>query len=241
MPPFPGFPEEGLKFLRALKRNNRREWFQPRKEIYETQVKAPMVELVTAVNSAMVRFAPMYTRDPRAAIFRVYRDTRFSNDKTPYKTHIGAIFPRQGMGKLEGAGLYFHVSSEEIEIAGGVYMPEPEVLRLIRQHLADHGDEFRAIVRGRTLRKLLGEVEGEKAARIPKGFACDHPEADLIRYKQVLFDLTLDPAVAATPKLLPEIVSRFRAMAPFIEFLNRPLVEAGRKPRPARLHTFDLR
>jgi len=227
---FRGFPEEGLKFLRALKRNNRREWFHPRKEIFETRVKAPMLELVAAVNSAMMRFAPAYTRDPQSAVFRIYRDTRFSNDKTPYKTHIAAVFPRQGMAKLEGASLYFHVSPEELEIAGGVYMPSPDVLRQIRQHLAGNADEFRRLVGGRTVRRLCGEVQGERAARLPKGFECNHPEADLIRYKQVLFDISLDPAVVTTPKLLSEIVTRFRAMAPFVEYLNRPLTAARRSP-----------
>jgi uncharacterized protein (TIGR02453 family) len=183
-PAFDGFPEEGIRFFRSLKRNNRREWFQPRKEIYEERVKAPMMELVAAVNTAMMRFAPAYIREPRAAVFRIYRDTRFSADKTPYKTHIAAVFPRQGMGKLAGAGLYFSVSHEEIEVAGGVYMPPPDMLRLIRHHLTENHEEFRALVRARTLRTLLGELQGDRLMRVPKGFSADHPAADLVRCKQ---------------------------------------------------------
>jgi len=112
---FPGLPAEGVKFLSALARNNRREWFQPRKHIYEERVKAPMAELVTALNSEMMRFAPDYVNEPAKAIYRIYRDTRFSKDKTPYKTHIAAIFPRRGLEKHGGGGLYFSVSAKEIE------------------------------------------------------------------------------------------------------------------------------
>src|ERR1700739_1604763 len=93
---FPGFPSEAITFLRGLTRNNRREWFQPRKEIFETKVKEPMTRLVESVNAELLKFAPDYINDPKKAIYRIYRDTRFSSDKTPYKTHIAAIFPRRG-------------------------------------------------------------------------------------------------------------------------------------------------
>jgi uncharacterized protein (TIGR02453 family) len=225
---FHGFPAEGLAFLRSLKRNNRREWFQPRKHIYDERVRAPMVELVSALTAAMRKFAPDYVREPAAAIYRIYRDTRFSPDKTPYKTHIAAIFPRRGLDKHACAALYFSVSAETVEIAGGVYIPTPEELRAIRLYMVDHHEEFRRIVRGRTLCGLMGELVGEHAVRMPKGFDAAHPSADLVRSKQWLLDIELDPGVAATPQLLPELVKRFRAMTPFVEFLNAPLV-AGRR------------
>jgi len=93
---FPGFPPEGLAFFAGLQRNNRREWFQPRKAIFEETLKQPMREFVDSLNSAMTRFAPEYATDPEKAIYRIYRDTRFSKDKTPYKTHIGALLLRRG-------------------------------------------------------------------------------------------------------------------------------------------------
>jgi len=94
---FPGFPPEALTFLRSLKRNNRREWFQPRKEIFETKVKAPIIQLVEAINAELLDFAPEHITDPKKAVYRIYRDTRFSADKTPYKTHIAAIFPDRNL------------------------------------------------------------------------------------------------------------------------------------------------
>lgn len=226
---FPGIPQEGMQFLSALARNNRREWFQPRKHVYDEQVKTPMAELVTALNSAMMRFAPNYVAEPAKAIYRIYRDTRFSKDKTPYKTHIAAIFPRRGLEKHGGAGLYFSVSPKEIEVAGGVYMPGPEALLAIRTHLAGHHEEFRKIIRAKKLRTLMGEMHGDQLSRVPKGFPCGHAAADLLRYKQWLVYVMLDPKLAVTPKLLPEVQKRFEAMMPFLEFLNRPLVRDKRQ------------
>jgi uncharacterized protein (TIGR02453 family) len=220
---FPGFPAEGIAFLRALARNNRREWFQPRKHTYEEKVRAPMAALVARLNAEMARFAPGYVTDPHKAIYRIYRDTRFSHDKTPYKTQIAAVFKRRGLEKNRSAGLYFSVSPKEIEVAGGVYMPDQDQLRAIRAHLAEHHGRFRRILGNRTLRRLLGELWGA-----PKGFPSDHPAADLIRYKQWLVYVLLDPALAASPKLLAELVARFRAMTPLVEFLNEPMLKRNR-------------
>lgn len=195
-----------------------------------------MLELVAAVVHRMRGFAPDYVRDPAAAIYRVYRDTRFSPDKTPYKTHVAAVFNRRGLDRHAGAGLYFSVSPGEIEVAGGVYMPSPQDLRAIRLHLLDHHEEFRRLIRARPLRERLGELQGERLTRAPKGFPADHPAADLVLYKQWLLDVTLDPALAASPRLLDEIVVRFRAMTPVVEFLNTPL---GKKRAVFPGYTFE--
>jgi uncharacterized protein (TIGR02453 family) len=169
-PGFPGFPADAMTFFRALAKNNRREWFQPRKQIYEERVKAPMLELVAALNAEMTKFAPAYVREPERAVYRIYRDTRFSHDKTPYKTYIAAVFTRRGFEKHAGAGYYFSVSPEEIEVAGGVYMPGAEELRAIRLHLLENHAAFGRILRARRLRALLGELQGERLSRVPKGF-----------------------------------------------------------------------
>src|ERR1700692_994004 len=126
---FRGFPPEALTFLRGLTRNNRREWFQPRKHTYETKVKAPMAELVDALNVELRKFAPSHVNDPKKAVYRIYRDTRFSADKTPYKTHLAAVFPRHSLDRQAGAGFYFHLSTKGIAIACGAYMPGPDELR----------------------------------------------------------------------------------------------------------------
>src|SRR5690242_13126687 len=228
---FQGFPAEGVQFLRSLTRNNLREWVDPRKHIYDEQVKAPMAELVGALCAEMMHFGPHYVAEPAKAIYRIYRDTRFSKDKTPYKTHIAAVFPRRGLEKHAGAGLYFSISPQGIEIAGGVYMPGPEQLLAIRTWLAENHTEFRKASRGPE--KLMGKLYGDSLQRVPKGFDAAHPAASLIKMKQWLYDLTLDAKLATSAKLAPEILKRFRAMAPVLELLNTPLRAKIRNRQPA--------
>ena len=223
---FAGFSPEALKFLRGLERNNRREWFQPRKETFDTQLKDRMAELVEAVNAELLRFAPDHITDPKKAIYRIYRDTRFSADKTPYKTHIGAIFPNRNLGKQSSAGFYFHVTAKKVGIAAGSYMPGPDELKAVRGWMAENHAAFRKA--SKKPQKLLGKLQGSSVTRMLKGFASDHPAGDLLRMKQWLYWVELDVKLATTPRLLPELVKRFRAAAPVIEMLNAPLQKSAR-------------
>jgi len=225
---FPGFPKEMVTFFRGLKRNNRREWFQPRKHLFEQHVKDPMIELVTALNREFAKFAPEYVSDPKKAVFRIYRDTRFSADKTPYKTHIAASFARRGGQRLTASGYYFSVSSDQIEVAGGIYHPDPDTMLAVRTHIAEHHQELGRILAERKVRRLLGELQGDELTRAPKGFHPAHPAIGLIKKKDWILDTTLDGSLGTTSQLYKELADRFRAMAPLIEFLNRPLL--ARKP-----------
>jgi uncharacterized protein (TIGR02453 family) len=181
----------------------------------------------------MARYAPDYINEPEKAIYRIYRDTRFSQDKTPYKTHIAAIFPRRGTLKHAGAGLYFAVSHKEVEVAGGVYMPGPEQLLAIRKHIAENYGEFRKILASKTLKTLLGDLQGSQLSRVPKGFPCEHPAADLLKYKQWYHFAVLKPEIALTPEILPEVSKRFKAMMPLVDFMNRPFTNRKRLTIPA--------
>jgi uncharacterized protein (TIGR02453 family) len=221
---FSGFPREGIKFLTQLKKNNDREWFTPRKATYEEKLRLPMLELVAAVHREMVRFAPNYVGEPMKCVYRVYRDTRFAKDKTPYKTHVGALLWRNGTEKNAAASYYFSVSPEEVEVAGGLYSPEREGLLAVRQRIASDAPAFRATFEGRKVKKLMGDLYGEPMTRVPKGFDPEHPAADLLKYKRYVLFTSLDPGLATTPKVFTEIVTRLEAMTPFIEYLNRPLI-----------------
>jgi uncharacterized protein (TIGR02453 family) len=232
---FPGFSEEAFKFFRGLVRNNNREWFLPRKPVFEEHVKGPMRDLVEQLNSAMKPFAPDYVTEPAKAIYRFYRDTRFSADKSPYKTQIAASFRHRSVTECGGAGFYFSVSHKELAVGGGVYMPSPETLRAIRGYMAEHHADFRRIVQVPGLRRLLGELHGEQLSRTPKGFPADHPAADLLRYKMYLLYVELPAGLATTPAIQKEIVKRFRAMTPFLNFLNTPLLGQKKKMNPAEL------
>ena len=125
-------------------------------------------------------------------------------------------------------GFYFALSHREVGVGGGVYMPAPETLLAIRHHLVEHHREVRKITQARAVRQLFGGMQGEQLTRVPKGFDARHPAADLLRYKQFLLYVELAPELATTPALFPELVKHFRALTPFLDFLNTPLGE--RKP-----------
>jgi uncharacterized protein (TIGR02453 family) len=225
---FAGFPPEMIQFLRGLKRNNRREWFQPRKELFERHVKAPMLELVSAINAELAKFAPEYVTEPKKAIFRIYRDTRFSADKTPYKTHVAASFSRRASERLGTGGFYFSVSQEGIEVAAGLWHPDRDVTLAVRNHIAETHEELRRILATKKSRKLAGELQGGALSRTPKGFDPAHPAAELIKMKDWVLEVRLEAGLATTPELPAAITERFRAMAAMVEYLNRPLLK--RKP-----------
>jgi len=225
---FAGFPPEMVKFFHSLKRNNRREWFQPRKHLFEQHVKTPMLDLAGAINAELAKFAPAYVTEPKSAIFRIYRDTRFSADKTPYKTHVAASFSRRGGERMGMGGFYFSISNEEIEVAAGIWHPERDVTLAVRNHIAGTHQELQRLLADKKSRKLAGELQGATLSRSPKGFDPEHPAAEFIKMKDWILDVRLDAAMATTPQLHVAIVERFRAMTPLLEYLNRPLL--ARKP-----------
>ena len=225
------FSPDAITFLKGLEKNNTREWFQPRKEIFDSKLKAPMFELCESINAELLKFAPEHITEPKNAVYRIYRDTRFSTDKTPYKNHIGAMFPRRGLDKNWGAGYYFHVSAKEVGIACGLYGPGPEQLVKVRRFLAENHKLFR------TANKLMGSLQGAKLQRMPKGFDPEHPAADLIKMKQWYWWVELDPKLATSRQLKSEIAKRFKAMAPMVELLNKPLL--GKRSAPAQFAARD--
>jgi uncharacterized protein (TIGR02453 family) len=217
---FRGFPPETLKFLRQLKRNNNRPWFQEHKELYETKVRQPMIDLVVALGNPMQAFAPEMSVDPKKAIYRIYRDTRFSSDKTPYKTQISAFFVPRGMSKSTAAGLYLQVDPTEVLIAGGVYMPASAELRTIRAYIAEHQQELSSILNRREFKKLFGGLQGETLSRAPLGYCPDHPAIDYLKHKHYIVWRTEPASLAESPKFFPSILISFAAMMPLVRFLN---------------------
>lgn len=217
---------EALKFLRGLAKNNDREWFQPRKAVFEAELKEPMLAIIRKVTEAMVEFAPNHVRPAEKSLFRIYRDTRFSSDKRPYKTHVAAWWSHQGLEKTSGAGYYFHISPKEVIVAAGAYMPEKEQLAAIRHWLLDHHEEFRKLLKKPAVRKTFTEFEGNALTRPPKGFPCDHPALDLIQCRQWGLAATLPPETALKPDFATVIVRHFKLAAPIVDALNTPIAAA---------------
>jgi len=234
----PYFRPEALTFLRNLARHNDREWFQPRKAVFDAELKEPMLAIVRKVTDAMMDFAPNHVRPAEKSLFRIYRDTRFSNDKRPYKTHIAAWWSHQGMEKTWGAGYYFHVSAKEMVIAAGAYMPEKEQLVAIRHWLLDNHEEFRKLLTKPAVRKSYTEFDGNALTRPPKGFPAEHPAMDLIKCRQWGLAATLPASVALDKKIADTVIKYFKLAAPVVDALNTPIVAAQ---QPKKKVLFGLR
>jgi uncharacterized protein (TIGR02453 family) len=224
--PAPHLRPEGLAFLRNLARHNDREWFQPRKAIFEAELKEPMLAIIRKVSESMESFAPAYVRPAEKCLFRIYRDTRFSNDKKPYKTHVAAWWMPNGFKKTSGAGFYFHVDPKEVVVAAGAWMPDKDQLAAIRHWLVDHHAEFRKLLQKTSVRKAFAEFEGNALTRPPKGFPKEHPAMDLIRCRQWGLSTSLPASAALEPDFAKVLTRHFKLAAPVVDALNTPLEAA---------------
>jgi len=226
----PYLTPDSFKFLRNLARHNDREWFTPRKPQFEALLRQPMLAIVRRITDAMLDFAPSHVRPAEKSLFRIYRDTRFSNDKRPYKTHVAAWWSHQGLEKTSGAGFYFHVSPKEVIVAAGAYMPEKEQLAAIRHWLLDNHIEFQRLLQSKRVRSTFTEFEGNALTRPPKGFPADHPAMDLVRCRQWGLSATLPPETALDPKFAATVIRYFKLAAPVVDALNTPIA-AALKPK----------
>lgn len=222
MPATPPFTPEALTFLRALKRNNRRDWFHERRDEYETLLRRPMVAVIERLGEEFRGFAPGLMADPKRSLYRIWRDTRFSADKRPLKTNVAAVFPHRHGTRHSSAGLYLEVSPDHVFAGGGLYMPESQGLRLIRQRIADDPDAFARVATASAIRRV-GGLRGESLTRVPRGFPADHPAAEYLRMKQFLVWSEWPPDLATSPAFWDELLTTFRATAPLVAYLNDAL------------------
>ena len=224
----PAFTERTLRFLRTLKRNNRREWFHQRRADYDTHVHAPMVAIVEQLALDFAALAPQFVATPKVSMFRPWRDTRFSADKAPLKTNVAAVFPDRALGRMRGAGLYFEVAPEHVWIGGGLYAPDGPALHAVRTHIAAHHRRLLRILAAPAFTRVLGSMHGDQATRVPRGFDAAHPAADFLRHKQFLASREEPAAFAARPDFYEELLTTFVAMVPLVRFLNEPLIALQR-------------
>jgi len=222
------FTPQAFKFLRSLAKNNDREWFTPRKYIYERELKDPMLALIEEINAGMEAFAPEHVRAPNKTMMRIYRDTRFSSDKRPYKHQVSAWWSRRGMEKTSGGGFYIHIHPKEVLISTGVYMPEREQLLAIRRWMADHHAEYRALLKSLTKTRAGSQpftgIDAEPLTRMPKGFPADHPADELLRAKNWGVHVSLPAEIALEPTLGKEIIKRFKLATPLVNTLNEAIL-----------------
>jgi uncharacterized protein (TIGR02453 family) len=227
-PEFRGFTPDALGFLKRLARNNRRDWFERNRAVYETEVREPLRALVEEMDVRLARIAPELTGDPRRSIFRIHRDVRFSADKSPYKTNAACQFYHCDAGRGAGqdaegagAGLYFQLADGECFVAGGIWMPARPALEKLREALADDPRGLDAVVRAPAFRRRFGRLSEEAMlTRMPRGYAEDHPAARWLRYKSFTAYRPLT-AREATSRRLPAALERdFAVLVPLVRWLN---------------------
>jgi uncharacterized protein (TIGR02453 family) len=233
----PCFTPRTLTFLRGLKRNNDRTWFAEHRDAYERDVRQPMVALVERLAQDIRRFAPDLVASPRASLYRIYRDTRFSSNKAPFKTQVGAIFPHRELPRHRGAALYVEIGPDGAMAVGGVYMPEPADVQALREHMAANYSRFRTLVESPTFKRTVGAVYGDGLKRVPRGYPPDHPAAEYLKLKQFIFGKDYPAAFAVSPSFYGTVVRQFERMAPVITFLNEPLVAALARRDPLARET----
>jgi uncharacterized protein (TIGR02453 family) len=223
----PRFPPDTLKFLRRLKRNNDREWFRSRKDEYEQYVRGPMIAVIEQLAKDLPAIAPELVASPKASLYRIYRDTRFSDDKTPLKTNAAAVFPWKGLARHEGAGLYFEVAPGWLWIGGGMYAPPPPHLVKVREHIVSTWPEIRKITKGKAFVRRVDALEGDRLSRVPRGFPADHPAAEYLKRRQFLAAREFPPELATSDDFYPTLLGTFAAIVPLVRFLNAPLSRDG--------------
>jgi uncharacterized protein (TIGR02453 family) len=225
---FQGFRPEAIQFLADLAANNDRDWFNPRKAEYERLLKGPLEALCRALDEAFhARDIPL-EGDPSRSPFRIYRDVRFSKDKSPYKTNVAASFPwaeggstdgPHGFGESGNPGGYFHLAPGEVYIGGGMWHPPTAKLAAFRNAVADDPKRVRALLDDPTFKDTFGAISGDMLTRVPSGFPKDHPEADLLKHKDLTFGRRLADRDVEGPQLVDLIADSFETAVPVMRWL----------------------
>ena len=228
---FQGFRPQALGFLRRLKRNNRREWFERNRAVYETEVRDPMRALVEEMDVRLAQLVPEITGDPRHSVFRIHRDIRFSSDKSPYKTNAACQFYHHDAGRGAGqdaqgagAGLYFQLEDGQCFVAGGMWMPARPALERIREAIADDPDALDRLHRAAAFRRRFRRLDAEDMLkRMPRGYDEDHPAARWLRYRSFTATRVMPEREVLSPRL-PAILARdFETLVPLVRWLNAAL------------------
>lgn len=211
-----------IDFLQALNLNNNREWFNDHRDLYgECRDKVLFItELL--INEIRKFDSSIPPTDPGDCLFRIYRDVRFSADKSPYKTHFGSFIARGGR-KSRNAGYYLHIEPGGSFLSGGIYMPEPEVLRALRTAIYEQADTFLEIIQAPGFIQYFTSVDGEKLKTNPKGFPPEFEHIDLLRYKSYAFSYEMDISKLTSVEYIHKATDVFKALFPANRFLNEAL------------------
>lgn len=208
-----------IDFLKKLQKNNNREWFDKNKALYEA-AKEDVTQFAQKIIDEFSKNDPsLKGTDAKKCMFRIYRDVRFSKNKDPYKTNMGAWFNSEGKNGKK-AGFYFHIEPEKSFIAGGIYMPEAPELKKIRQEIDYNAAAFRKIISNSGFKKIWGKLEGMKLVNPPKGYDKTHPEVELLKHTSFVVTHPISESELCDKGLLKKISAAHKAMIPFKQFLD---------------------
>ena len=222
---FKGFQKSFFEFFAALEQNNNRAWFTDHKALYEEAVVEPALAFIAAMGPGLESISPHFVADPRksgGSMFRIYRDTRFSKDKTPYKTHMAVQFRHKLAKDVHAPGFYFHANSQELVLAGGIWRPATDAVAKIRQAIASDGASWRSAVGGASFRVYF-EVHGESLKRPPRGFPADHPMVEDLKRKDFTYFHGAAPGELLRTDLVDFTLKRYALCKPMLGFLCEAL------------------
>ncbi len=222
---FSGFPTDFFKFFKELKNNNNREWFADNKPRYYESVVNPMGEFIVAIAPHLQRISPHYNANPKAhggSMFRIYRDTRFSKDKTPYKTHAACHFRHQAGRDAHAPGFYVHIETDGIRFGGGIWLPPAKQLGLIREFIADNPSAWEKLAKSAAIKKA-GGIQGDSLKRPPRGYDPDARNIDDLKRKSFYLMIEADAELALSPEFVNETTKAFRTAAKLNRFVTEAL------------------
>jgi uncharacterized protein (TIGR02453 family) len=208
------FTPESFAFLRELRDNNDREWFAENKQRYEREVRDPALRFISDFGPPLSKIAPRHVADPRRSMFRIYRDIRFSHDKSPYKTHVGIhFFHEKAKAAASVPGFYLHISPGECFAAAGIWHPDAASLAKVRNAIAGKSPEWKQLKRSKL------PIEGGSLKRPPRGYAADHPFIDDLKRTDFVTSIALKDDDLCSPKLISEFGRACRKMTPLVKFV----------------------
>jgi len=232
------FNQRALRFFRGLARHNEKPWFEAHRDEYETEVREPMRELIEDLDARFAEFAPEIGGDPKRSMFRIYRDIRFSKDKSPYKTHAACWFHHLNAARTVGAeadagsaGYYFHLQpGGKSALGAGLWMPPRPQLKKLRDAIAKDPKGFDRMAR--SIPSRFGGLDDEGALkRMPRGYAEDHPAAKWLRFQSFTSGRSLTDKQVTSPSLASFLAREYEALLPLVRWLNGGL---GFKPASSR-------
>jgi len=225
MTDFPGFPKEFFVFFEDLQDNNNRAWFNENKSRYYESVVNPVSEFIVCMMPRLNNISAHYVADPKphgGSMFRIYRDTRFSKDKTPYKTHAGVQFRHEAGKDAHAPGFYVHLGLDQLYFGGGIWQPPGPQLTLIRDYIADNARAWARIANAKKV-KEAGGIKGDSLKNPPRGFDAEHVHIEDLKRKSFYVMMDASPASALKPAFIDDVTEAFRRAVPLIRFITGAL------------------